>query len=152
VEGSFEHGNEPSGCTRCWETVEWLHNGGLSRRARLRGVIAVYLGTGQLAGPNWISLFLCEYSRKCRERLVGSFNEVHAFSAMTYSPYTIHHHAPPYLWGLCRLLAPLSPAVEDDNLWKNSDNLRHLIVIGSGAYVSLRHRDSRDPGIHAGSC
>jgi hypothetical protein len=24
VEGSFEHGNEPSGCIKCWEILEWL--------------------------------------------------------------------------------------------------------------------------------
>jgi hypothetical protein len=26
VEGSFEHGNEPSGSIICWEVLEWLHN------------------------------------------------------------------------------------------------------------------------------
>jgi hypothetical protein len=25
VEGSCEHGNEPSGCIKCWQ-IEWLHN------------------------------------------------------------------------------------------------------------------------------
>jgi hypothetical protein len=24
-EGSSEHGNEPSGCIKCWK-IEWLHN------------------------------------------------------------------------------------------------------------------------------
>jgi hypothetical protein len=26
VEGSCEHGNEPSGSINCWEVLEWLHN------------------------------------------------------------------------------------------------------------------------------
>jgi hypothetical protein len=26
VEGSCEHGNEPSGSKKCWEVLEWLHN------------------------------------------------------------------------------------------------------------------------------
>jgi hypothetical protein len=26
VEGSYEHGNEPSGSLKCWEVLEWLHN------------------------------------------------------------------------------------------------------------------------------
>jgi hypothetical protein len=26
VEGSCEHGKEPSGCIKCWEVLEWLHN------------------------------------------------------------------------------------------------------------------------------
>jgi hypothetical protein len=26
VEGSFEHGNEPSGSIKSWEILEWLHN------------------------------------------------------------------------------------------------------------------------------
>jgi hypothetical protein len=26
VEGSCEHGNEPSGCIKCWEVLEYLHN------------------------------------------------------------------------------------------------------------------------------
>jgi hypothetical protein len=26
VEGSCEHGNEPSGSLKCWEFLEWLHN------------------------------------------------------------------------------------------------------------------------------
>jgi hypothetical protein len=26
VEGSCEHGNEPSGSIKCWEVLEWLHN------------------------------------------------------------------------------------------------------------------------------
>jgi hypothetical protein len=26
VEGSCEHGNEPSGSVECWEILEWLHN------------------------------------------------------------------------------------------------------------------------------
>jgi hypothetical protein len=24
VEGSFEHGNEPSGSIKCWKILEWL--------------------------------------------------------------------------------------------------------------------------------
>jgi hypothetical protein len=26
VEGSCEHGNEPSGFIKFWEVIEWLHN------------------------------------------------------------------------------------------------------------------------------
>jgi hypothetical protein len=26
VEGSCEHGIEPSGSIKCWEIVDWLHN------------------------------------------------------------------------------------------------------------------------------
>jgi hypothetical protein len=26
VEGSCEHGNEPSGSVKRWEVLEWLHN------------------------------------------------------------------------------------------------------------------------------
>jgi hypothetical protein len=26
VESSCECHNEPSGCIKCWETIEWLHN------------------------------------------------------------------------------------------------------------------------------
>jgi hypothetical protein len=26
VEGSYEHGNEPSGSLKCWEYIEKLHN------------------------------------------------------------------------------------------------------------------------------
>jgi hypothetical protein len=26
VEGSCEHGNEPSGSIKCWEVLEWLHS------------------------------------------------------------------------------------------------------------------------------
>jgi hypothetical protein len=26
MEGSPEHGNEPSGSIKCWEVLEWLHN------------------------------------------------------------------------------------------------------------------------------
>jgi hypothetical protein len=26
VEGSCEHGTEPSGSIKCWEVLEWLHN------------------------------------------------------------------------------------------------------------------------------
>jgi hypothetical protein len=26
VEGSCEHGNEPSGSIKSWEVLEWLHN------------------------------------------------------------------------------------------------------------------------------
>jgi hypothetical protein len=26
VEGSCEHGDEPSGSIKCWEVLEWLHN------------------------------------------------------------------------------------------------------------------------------
>jgi hypothetical protein len=26
VEGSCEHGDEPSGSLKCWEVPEWLHN------------------------------------------------------------------------------------------------------------------------------
>jgi hypothetical protein len=26
VEGSCEHGNEPPGCVKCWEILEWASN------------------------------------------------------------------------------------------------------------------------------
>jgi hypothetical protein len=26
VEGSFKHGIELSGCIKCWDVLEWLHN------------------------------------------------------------------------------------------------------------------------------
>jgi hypothetical protein len=26
VEGSCEHGNEPSDSIKCWDILEWLHN------------------------------------------------------------------------------------------------------------------------------
>jgi hypothetical protein len=32
VEGSCEHGNEPSGSLKCWEVSECLHNWQLFRR------------------------------------------------------------------------------------------------------------------------
>jgi hypothetical protein len=32
VEGSCEHGNEPSGSIKCWEFLEWLHNWQLFRK------------------------------------------------------------------------------------------------------------------------
>jgi hypothetical protein len=36
VEGSCEHGDEPSGSLKCWEVLEWLHNWQLLRNAQLR--------------------------------------------------------------------------------------------------------------------
>jgi hypothetical protein len=33
VEGSCEHGNEPSGSVKCWEFLEWLHNCAASQGA-----------------------------------------------------------------------------------------------------------------------
>jgi hypothetical protein len=30
--GMGEHGNEPSGSIKCWEFIEWLHNGQLLKR------------------------------------------------------------------------------------------------------------------------
>jgi hypothetical protein len=41
VEGSCEHGGEPSGSIKRWEVLEWLHNGGSSRRAQLHEVSLV---------------------------------------------------------------------------------------------------------------
>jgi hypothetical protein len=35
VEGSCEHGIEPSGSIKCGGVLEGLHNGGSSRRAQL---------------------------------------------------------------------------------------------------------------------
>jgi hypothetical protein len=35
VESSCEHGNEPSGSIKCWETIECLHNLWLSSGAQL---------------------------------------------------------------------------------------------------------------------
>jgi hypothetical protein len=32
VEGSCEHGDEPSGFLKCWEVPEWLHNLQLRRK------------------------------------------------------------------------------------------------------------------------
>jgi hypothetical protein len=32
VEGSCEHGDEPSGSLKCWEVPEWLHNWQLLRK------------------------------------------------------------------------------------------------------------------------
>jgi hypothetical protein len=32
VEGSFEHGNEPSGFINCWQVPEWLYNWQLLRK------------------------------------------------------------------------------------------------------------------------
>lgn len=31
VKGSCERGNEPTGTTKCWEVIEWLHTTGTSR-------------------------------------------------------------------------------------------------------------------------
>jgi hypothetical protein len=31
MEGSCEHGNEPSGSIKCWELLEWLHIGSFSK-------------------------------------------------------------------------------------------------------------------------
>jgi hypothetical protein len=31
VEGSCEHGDEPSGSIKCWEAFEWLHNFSVSQ-------------------------------------------------------------------------------------------------------------------------
>jgi hypothetical protein len=36
VEGSCEHGNEPSGSIKCWEVLEWLHNWQLFRKGSAR--------------------------------------------------------------------------------------------------------------------
>jgi hypothetical protein len=36
VEGSCEHGIEPSGSIKCWEVLEGCAIGGSSRRAQLR--------------------------------------------------------------------------------------------------------------------
>jgi hypothetical protein len=33
VEGSCEHGNEPSGSIKCWEFLEWLHNWQLLKKS-----------------------------------------------------------------------------------------------------------------------
>jgi hypothetical protein len=32
VEGSCEHGDEPSGFIKCWDVLEWLHNWRLLRK------------------------------------------------------------------------------------------------------------------------
>jgi hypothetical protein len=38
MESSCEHGNESLGSVKCWETIEWLHTGGLSSGAQLHRV------------------------------------------------------------------------------------------------------------------
>jgi hypothetical protein len=55
VEGSCEHGDEPSGSLKYWEVPEWLHNWQLLRKGSapqvskyrlllFREIIAVYCG------------------------------------------------------------------------------------------------------------
>jgi hypothetical protein len=45
VEGSCEHGNEPTGSIKCWDVLEWLHNWQLLKK-----------------GPApWVSEWVCEW-------------------------------------------------------------------------------------------
>jgi hypothetical protein len=39
VEGSCEHGNEPSGSIKCWEVLEWLHNWWLLKKGSVPRVM-----------------------------------------------------------------------------------------------------------------
>jgi hypothetical protein len=43
VEGSCEHGNEPSGSIKCWEVLEWLHNWQLLKKGSALWVSNVVL-------------------------------------------------------------------------------------------------------------
>jgi hypothetical protein len=38
MESSCECSNEPSDSIKCWQTIEWLHGGGLSGSAQLHRV------------------------------------------------------------------------------------------------------------------
>jgi hypothetical protein len=46
VEGSCEHGNEPSDVIKYWKILEWLHSWRLSRRAQLHEVSFSRVTTG----------------------------------------------------------------------------------------------------------
>jgi hypothetical protein len=49
VEGSCEHGNEPSGSIKCWEILEWLHNWRLLKKGsapRVSLLISFYVFHG----------------------------------------------------------------------------------------------------------
>jgi hypothetical protein len=37
VEGTCEHGNEPSGSIKCWEILEWLNSWQLAQKGKLVG-------------------------------------------------------------------------------------------------------------------
>jgi hypothetical protein len=42
VEGSCEHGNEPSGSIKRWEFIEWLHNWQLLKEDSASGISECY--------------------------------------------------------------------------------------------------------------
>jgi hypothetical protein len=58
VEGSCEHGNEPSGSIKCWEILEWLHNWRLLKK-RL--------------GPMKLVILLCKVIR-CKRKIIPGIN------------------------------------------------------------------------------
>jgi hypothetical protein len=39
VEGSCEHGNEPSGSIKCWEVLEWLRDWRLLKKSQLMELV-----------------------------------------------------------------------------------------------------------------
>jgi hypothetical protein len=38
MEGTYEHGIEPSGCIKFWKLLEWLHNWQLLKKGSAPGV------------------------------------------------------------------------------------------------------------------
>jgi hypothetical protein len=38
VDGSCEHGNEPSGSIKCWEVLDWLRNWSLLKKGSVQCV------------------------------------------------------------------------------------------------------------------
>jgi hypothetical protein len=64
VEGSCEHGNEPSGSINCWEVLECCTIGGFSGRAQLHGV--TLHGAGCWHHPSPTQLSTAELTRHFR--------------------------------------------------------------------------------------
>jgi hypothetical protein len=68
VEGSCEHGNEPSGSIKCWEVLEWLHNcqllkkGSVSIKANPDLTVDDKRSTNHLMQPGTGNSSLCIYS------------------------------------------------------------------------------------------
>jgi hypothetical protein len=42
LEGSSEHGDEPSGFINCWDVLEWLHNWQLLKKGSATSVSKYY--------------------------------------------------------------------------------------------------------------
>jgi hypothetical protein len=76
VEGSCEHGNEPSGSIKCWEVLEWLHNwqllkkGSLSKANKQSRTCNVYsLRAGLMNHQVPLSIYMCTNFTEIRKLL-----------------------------------------------------------------------------------